>query len=135
MKPEIVLMDEPFGALDPGTREDMQVFLLKLWETFKMTVVFVTHDLEEAVYLGTRIIALSQYYADDEETAQGAKIVCDYPLPASALSTDVKTKAEFGELIQQIRKEGFDPEFRQHMSEFNLKHPDSFQTIQTSDAD
>lgn len=135
MKPEIILMDEPFGALDPGTREDMQIFLLQLWEKFQMTIVFVTHDLEEAVFLGTRIVALSQYYDDsrDEDIEdRGAKIVCDYPLPAVALSTMVKTKPNFGELIQQIRKEGFDPEYRQQVTQFNLDHPDSFQTLDKS---
>ena len=58
-------MDEPFGALDAGVREDMQVLLLQLWEAYGMTVFFVTHDLEEAVYLGTRVLVLSQYYTDD----------------------------------------------------------------------
>ena len=64
-RPRIVLMDEPFGALDAGVREDMQVLLLELWEAYGMTVFFVTHDLEEAVYLGTRVLVLSQYYTDD----------------------------------------------------------------------
>ena len=131
MKPEIILMDEPFGALDPGTREDMQIFLLKLWEKFEMTIIFVTHDLEEAIFLGTRIIALSQYYDDKRGKNcdnRGAKIVCDYPLPAVALSTKAKTKPKFGELIHKIRTEGFDPEYRQKITAFNLRHPDSFQT-------
>jgi NitT/TauT family transport system ATP-binding protein len=132
MRPKILLMDEPFGALDPGTRERMQLFVLELWEEFDMTLFFVTHDLEEAVFLGTRIVVLSQYYTDDRDVtdgARGARIVADYALARKAASTTVKARAEFGELIQQIRHEGFDPEYRGHVSRFNLKHPDSFQTL------
>lgn len=130
-KPRILLMDEPFGALDPDTREEMQVFLLELWDESRMTVFFVTHDLEEAVYLGTRIIVLSQYYTDDRGAAvqRGSKIVADYQLPRVAASTQVKREAGFGELIERIRYEGFSPDHVQHVREFNLKHPDSFQTL------
>lgn len=132
MKPRILLMDEPFGALDPGTREHLQVFLLELWEEFDMTVFFVTHDLEEAVFLGTRILVLSQYYSDgrgEDRADLGARIVADYPLPRRATATVVKETAEFGHLIQQIRREGFDPTYRQHVKRFNLRHEDSFQTL------
>ena len=132
MKPGILLMDEPFGALDPGTREHMQIFLLEMWERFKMTVFFVTHDLEEAVFLGTRILVLSQYYSDGrpegENGRHGAQIVSDYPLAFRATSTAVKETADFGALIQTIRRNGFDPEYMQHVTEFDLHHPDSFQT-------
>lgn len=133
MKPKILMMDEPFGALDPGTREDMQVFLLELWEEYNMTIFFITHDLEEAVFVGTRIVAISQYYSDDRgdgpEVRRGAKIVCDYPLPREAQSTVVKETAELGRLIQQIRREAFDPAHLQHALSFNLKHRDSFQDL------
>lgn len=133
MKPKIFLMDEPFGALDPGTREDMQIFLLKLWEEFKMTIFFVTHDLEEAVFLGTRILVLSHYYSDIRGNGahlnRGAKIVFDYPLERMASSSKVKETAKFGRLIQQIRREGFDPEYLQNVEDFNLQHPDSFITL------
>ena len=53
--PEILLMDEPFGALDVKTRIQMQELLLELWERFHSTVIFVTHDISEAVYLGDDI--------------------------------------------------------------------------------
>lgn len=133
MKPKILMMDEPFGALDPGTREDMQVFLLELWEEHDMTIFFITHDLEEAVFLGTRIVAISQYYSDDRgdgpEVRRGAKIVCDFLLPREAQSTVVKETAELGRLIQQIRREAFDPTHLQHALGFNLKHPNSFQDL------
>jgi NitT/TauT family transport system ATP-binding protein len=132
MPPRILLMDEPFGALDPGTRETMQVFLLELWEEFKMTVFFVTHDLEEAVFLGTRIIVLSQHYTDDrgeDVVNRGAKIVADYGLPRTALSTKVKNSKDFRELAAQLRSSGFSPQERKHVRNFNLKHSDSFQTL------
>ena len=58
--PEILLMDEPFGALDAQTRARMQDALLALWEQRKKTVVFVTHDAEEALYLADRIVILSR---------------------------------------------------------------------------
>lgn len=132
MKPKILLMDEPFGALDPGTRESMQIFLLELWEEMKMTVFFVTHDLEEAVFLGTRILVLSQFYTDDRGDyykGRGAKIVCDYELSRGANPTSVKKESEFGAFIQEVRHQGFDPEYRQHVKNFDLTHKDAFRTI------
>jgi len=58
--PQIVLMDEPFGSLDGKSRIDMQNFLLDIWEQRKMTVVFVTHSVDEAVYLGDRVLVLGK---------------------------------------------------------------------------
>ena len=57
--PEVLLMDEPFGALDAQTREAMQEELTRLWGQSGKTIVFVTHDIEEAVYLGDRVVVLS----------------------------------------------------------------------------
>jgi len=57
--PRVLLMDEPFGSLDAQTREQMQEELMRLWERTGTTVVFVTHDIEEAVYLGGRVLVLS----------------------------------------------------------------------------
>jgi NitT/TauT family transport system ATP-binding protein len=142
-RPRILLLDEPFGALDPGSRENMQVFLLKLWEKHRLTILFVTHDLEEAAYLGTRICVLSQYYVDDrggQEYKRGAKIVMDAKIMANgdiadgtARSTDVKKSPEFGLLLEQIRNSGFKPEHRNHVRNFNLTHPDSFHTLTSAE--
>jgi ABC-type nitrate/sulfonate/bicarbonate transport system ATPase subunit len=60
MDPEIMLMDEPFGALDELTREDMQRELLRIWEANRKTVLFVTHSITEAIYLSDRILILSR---------------------------------------------------------------------------
>ncbi len=59
LKPKIILMDEPFGALDPATRYSMQDLLVKLWHDLRATVFFVTHSVEEAVYLGDRVYVMS----------------------------------------------------------------------------
>jgi len=132
MQPKILLMDEPFGALDPDTREEMQLFLLELWEQQRMTVFFITHDLEEAAFLGSRLLVLSQYYSDDrgeKHPGRGAKIVADHQLASTASGTGVKHSAEFAALIEQIREAGFNPEYLQHARDFNLKHPHAFQTL------
>ncbi len=57
--PEVLLMDEPFGALDPQTKASMQLLLRQIWQSQRTTVVFVTHDIEEAVFLSTKIYVMS----------------------------------------------------------------------------
>ncbi len=59
-EPKILLLDEPFGALDAQTREIMQDELLRLWQATRKTVVMVTHDVNEAVYLSGRVLVMSQ---------------------------------------------------------------------------
>ena len=59
LSPRIILMDEPFGALDPQTRMHMQDLLVKLWRQVEATVFFVTHSIEEAVFLGDRVYIMS----------------------------------------------------------------------------
>ncbi len=59
LHPRIILMDEPFGALDPGTRYSMQDLLVELWKDLQATVFFITHSIEEAVYLGDRVYVMS----------------------------------------------------------------------------
>lgn len=57
-EPRILLMDEPFGALDPQTRQQMQSYLLQIWKNVDITVFFITHDLDEAIFLSDRILVL-----------------------------------------------------------------------------
>src|SRR5207342_3440729 len=88
---------------------------------------------EEAVYLGTRVVVLSQYYTDDRGpaagAARGARIVGDHALHRCALPTVVKSSPEFTQLVLRIRREGFDPSYVRHVRDFNLEHPDAFQTL------
>lgn len=59
-EPRILLMDEPFAALDAQTRNDLQAFLVKIWQQTKKTILFVTHNVDEAVFLGSRIIVMTK---------------------------------------------------------------------------
>ncbi len=77
-KPRVLLLDEPFGALDPGIRADIHVLMKRIWNESDLTVVMVTHDLREAFALGTRIIAFERSRDRPEERERyGAKLVGD----------------------------------------------------------
>jgi len=73
-EPSVLLMDEPFGALDAQTRETMNVELMRIWEATPKTVLFVTHDLQEAAFLSNRVIVMSARPAIIQE-------IVDVPLP------------------------------------------------------
>jgi NitT/TauT family transport system ATP-binding protein len=80
-KPRILLLDEPFGALDPGIRKDMHVLVLELWREYKLTVFMVTHDLKEGFYLGTRLWVFDKVRHDpDAPNAYGASVTFDLPV-------------------------------------------------------
>jgi len=75
-KPRILLLDEAFSALDPGTRKDMQRLIRQLWRDTGITVLFVTHNTQEALYLGSRVIVLAK-----EAPEQGSRIALELPVP------------------------------------------------------
>ena len=83
MDPEILLMDEPFGSLDQLTREDMQRELLRIWETRKKTVIFVTHSILEAIYLSDRILVFCPHPGNVRKEFQ-----IDLPRPRQKSSTE-----------------------------------------------
>jgi NitT/TauT family transport system ATP-binding protein len=85
--PSVLLMDEPFGALDAQTRLMMQESLLEIWRKFGTTVVFVTHDVDEAVFLADRVLIMS---AAPGRIIEDVKI--DLPRPRS---TDMASSAEY----------------------------------------
>jgi NitT/TauT family transport system ATP-binding protein len=74
-RPKILLLDEPFGALDPGIRADIHALMLGLWNTEELTVVMVTHDLSEAFRLGSRVIALDRNRSRPEERERYGSVV------------------------------------------------------------
>jgi NitT/TauT family transport system ATP-binding protein len=81
-KPSVLLLDEPFGALDPGIRADIHVLMRRLWNETQLTVVMVTHDLSEAFELGTRIIAFERPRNRPEEAERyGSRLSADITPP------------------------------------------------------
>ena len=99
--PRMLLMDEPFGALDHQTRELMQELLLGIWEAEQKTVLFVTHDIDEAVFMGSRVVVMS---------ARPGRIKFDCAVPfAHPRHYSIKTSAAFvalkAELTEQVRAE------------------------------
>lgn len=88
MQPRVLLLDEPFGALDPGIRKDMHVLLLQLWRETGMTVFMVTHDLSEGFNLGTRLLVFDKVRVDPQApNAYGARITYDIPLNEGRLAS------------------------------------------------
>jgi len=95
--PRILLMDEPFGALDHQTRELMQELLLGLWEDERKTVIFVTHDIDEAIFMGSRVVVMS---------ARPGRIKCDIPVPLPhPRHYAMKTTPAFAELKARLTEE------------------------------
>jgi NitT/TauT family transport system ATP-binding protein len=81
MRPRILLLDEPFGALDPGIRADMHVLITQLWRDYALTIIMVTHDIKEAFTLGTRVLALDKRRHDPHAPHRfGATVVYDLPV-------------------------------------------------------
>ncbi len=84
MKPRVLLLDEPFGALDPGIRKDMHELLLTLWRESLLTIFMVTHDLKEGFTLGSRVLVFDKVRIDPQAPgAYGARITYNIPLDRS----------------------------------------------------
>jgi NitT/TauT family transport system ATP-binding protein len=93
--PDVLLMDEPFAALDAQTRESLQGELLRIWEKSGKTIVFITHGIDEAVYLGQRVAVM---------TSRPGRIkqVIDIPLESYSRDEDLRAAPEFARLRHEI---------------------------------
>jgi NitT/TauT family transport system ATP-binding protein len=101
-QPRVLLLDEPFGALDPGIRADMHKLILKIWNKTKINVFMITHDLKEGFYLGTRLWVFDKIRHDAQApNAYGATITYDIPVG----QCDKSTLNEIDQSLEQSRKE------------------------------
>lgn len=106
-EPKILLMDEPFGALDPHTRQKMQKHLMDLWQNIDITIVFVTHDMDEAILLADRIVALKANPGEIKEI-----IEVDLPRPRSPellLTPEFKRLRERVDFLVHAQEDELDP--------------------------
>jgi NitT/TauT family transport system ATP-binding protein len=97
-EPDVLLMDEPFASVDAQTRMTLQEELTRIWEQKRPTVIFITHDVAEAVFLGNRVVALSKGRVLEE-------IAVDLPRPRvwDDLNEDDRFKALSGRVLQLVR--------------------------------
>jgi NitT/TauT family transport system ATP-binding protein len=106
-EPKILLMDEPFGALDPHTRQKMQKHLMDLWQNIDITIIFVTHDMDEAILLADRIVALKANPGEIKEI-----IEVDLPRPRNPelmLSPEFKQLRERVDYLVHAQEDELDP--------------------------
>jgi NitT/TauT family transport system ATP-binding protein len=103
-QPRMLLMDEPFGALDAQTRCKMQAHLLEIWRKIDITIIFITHDLEEAIYLADRILVLKAHPGEVQELIE---VPVPRPRDAGQFITKpfLATKARLEELIYSAPSE------------------------------
>ncbi len=99
-EPDVILMDEPFGSLDSLTRENLQDEILRIWQASRKTILFVTHSIEEAVYLGQRVLVMSPRPGS---IVREFAIPLGYPREASMRTSDVvaKVRRQFSQIMQQ----------------------------------
>jgi NitT/TauT family transport system ATP-binding protein len=108
-QPRILLMDEPFGALDAQTRCRMQAHLLEIWRKIDITIIFITHDLDEAIYLADRILVLSAHPGQVQE-------LIEVPVPRPRRMSQfiepsfLATKARLEQLIYSAESESAEEE-------------------------
>jgi NitT/TauT family transport system ATP-binding protein len=100
MKSSVLLMDEAFSALDPGTRKSLQRLLRNVWSETQPTVVFVTHNTAEALYLGTRLIVLARTSHSDD---CGSRVALDMKLPGTGMSL-ARDGKEFLDLVDHVEQ-------------------------------
>jgi NitT/TauT family transport system ATP-binding protein len=93
--PEVLLMDEPFAALDAQTRETLQSELLRIWKETRKTIIFITHGIEEAVYLGQRVAVMSSRPGRIKE-------IIDVPFESREEEEDFRSNPDFVKIRHQI---------------------------------
>lgn len=114
MRPRILLMDEAFSALDPTTRADMQKLVRRLWAETRTTILFVTHNLAEAIYLGTRVVVLGKETPDSS-----SRVMFELNVPDSArTATGYPRRDELDRMMKLIEDAALGGRMEEEMAEF-----------------
>jgi len=114
MRPKILLMDEAFSALDPATRADMQKLVRKIWADTGTTILFVTHNIAEAIYLGTRVVVLGK-----ENQEASARVMFELEVPDSARTpSGYPRRDELDRMVKQIEDAALGGRLEVEMAEF-----------------
>ena len=114
MRPGILLMDEAFSALDPATRADMQKLVRKIWAETRTTILFVTHNLAEAIYLGSRVVVLGK-----ETPGSSSKVMFELKVPDSArTATGYPRRDELDRMMKLIEDAALGGRMEEEMAEF-----------------
>jgi NitT/TauT family transport system ATP-binding protein len=101
-EPKVLLLDEPFGALDPGITSDMHEIILRLWERNRMTIFMITHDLKESFELGTRLLVFDKVRVDPQSPeAYGATITYDIALTRSRSTVRTLNQAASASTLEE----------------------------------
>lgn len=95
---KVLLMDEPFAAVDAQTRADLEDLILNIWKKYSMTILFITHDIDESVYLGQRVVVLS-----NSPTTVQKELVIDLPESRNQITT--RSSERFNELRKHVWRE------------------------------
>lgn len=114
MRPRILLMDEAFSALDPATRADMQRLVRSIWQETRTTIIFVTHNLAEAVYLSSRVVLLAR-----DRMLERSHVSLDLPIsPAIRGANGYPRENELSAIIRQLEGAALGEQLEQEMAEF-----------------
>jgi NitT/TauT family transport system ATP-binding protein len=114
MQPKILLMDEAFSALDPATRTDMQRLIRRVWRDTGTTVMFVTHNIAEAIYLSTRVIVIGK-----DTPAEPSRVVADIEIPEyKRMDSGYLCEEERDRLIREIEDAAMGGRVEQELAEF-----------------
>jgi NitT/TauT family transport system ATP-binding protein len=116
--PGVLLMDEPFAALDAQTKETLQDELLRIWQASGKTIVFITHGIDEAVYLGQRVAVLTS-------RPGRLKAIVDVNIPARGGSEDVRSTPEFAKIRHEVWSLLHDEVIRASREEIDSAKPDA----------
>lgn len=130
LKPKVLILDEPFSALDAWTRGQLQLALLDIHQQQGTTILMITHEPEEAIFLGTRVVVLSpHYHMDTGEPGLGSRIVTDLLVqPQSPRIPQLKESKFMSEMLTRVQQRGFmktEGDMTLHAGTFVLEHPDA----------